>query len=334
MNEENDPSSGQQHRNEEYWSEPPRPTGPLPLIILLGLLVVIVVVGYLVLKSNGDEGSQEGSDNRVASEGSLQSQPADAAATGASPSVAPSASADASAPSATAVSPADATATTIGGDPSTEGAWRYVVQPDDFPVAVADRFMLKSWRDIYALNGWTTLEEFPTPGTEILLPPSTMGTSGQPCNESTVLQELSASDADFKRLRNLMQSGEIWISSFECGAGRGRGIDSNYAGFDFTSNTPYACFSVGSPDDSYPCGAPGPDDGYDCDRPPGEQALDQEIVCYSPDGESSSAERVNGRWAYLAVVQRVPGVTISEVAKRSRNCVSDRCRPEAQATDD
>ena len=114
-----------------------------------------------------------------------------------------------------------------------------------------------------------------------------------------MLQELSASDADFKRLRNLMQSGEIWISSFECGAGRGRGIDSNYAGFDFTSNTPYACFSVGSPDDSYPCGAPGPDDGYDCDRPPGEQALDQEIVCYSPDGESSSAERVNGRWAYL-----------------------------------
>lgn len=302
MSFEDEWGSSSDYRRWDDESPPPprRPAGPWASIGLGMLLVVIAAVGYLLLKSDGDHGAQEG-DGDVVESVSPSSQPAEAASSGVPTSVAPVAGGETPAPSATVVSSDDAMVTTIGGDPSDEGAWRYVVQPGDYPVAVADRFTLKSWRDIFALNGWVTLEEFPLAGTEILLPPSTVGTSGQPCDESTVLQELSASDADFERVRDLMQSGEIWIASFECGAGRGRGIDSNYASFGFTSDTPYMCMQVTADGfgDSYPCGAPGPDDGYDCDRAPAEQQLDQEIVCYQPDGLEASAERVNGRWEYL-----------------------------------
>jgi hypothetical protein len=58
----------------------------------------------------------------------------------------------------------------LGGNPSKEGAFDYVIEPGDFPVQLAEKFALASWRDIFAVNGWVSEDQFPLPGTVILMP--------------------------------------------------------------------------------------------------------------------------------------------------------------------
>ncbi len=69
-----------------------------------------------------------------------------------------------------AVSTTEPTVSEVGGDPSQDNAFEYVVQAGDFPIGLAERFCLKSWRDIFAVNGWASEDEFPLPGTVILMP--------------------------------------------------------------------------------------------------------------------------------------------------------------------
>lgn len=67
----------------------------------------------------------------------------------------------------------------VGGNPSTEGSFEYVVEAGDFPVLLADKFGLDSWRDIIAVNGWASEADFPLPGTVILMPASEVGVDGE-----------------------------------------------------------------------------------------------------------------------------------------------------------
>jgi len=73
-------------------------------------------------------------------------------------------------PPATTVPPADA------GDPGTviDGTQEYEVQPGDAPFVLVSRFEV-TLEDLLAVNEWTSANQFPFPGTVILIPPG--GTS-------------------------------------------------------------------------------------------------------------------------------------------------------------
>lgn len=261
---------------------------PISTWAVIALAAVLVAAFAVLVLSRDDAGSAQLVDGGNAESTALLPSAADEPL---SP-VATTSGLDTAAPVASVDSAGDVTASTIGGDPSQGGAWAYVVQPGDVPTALADDFSLRSWRDIFAVNGWVSLDEFPLPGTSILLPPSTLGTSGEPCDPTVVSSSLFPISTEVGRS---LASGELWMGEFRCVEG---GPNSNFANFWFDSDTPYMCVDTTADDPQpYPCADPGSNGDYECDRPPGEQAGN--VVCYSPDGEETWARRVNGRWEYL-----------------------------------
>lgn len=69
-------------------------------------------------------------------------------------------------PPATTQPPAD----TAGGDAVVEGTQEYEVQPGDYPYLLVERFEI-TIDDLLAVNEWASVNEFPFPGTVILIPP-------------------------------------------------------------------------------------------------------------------------------------------------------------------
>ena len=76
-----------------------------------------------------------------------------------------------------------------------DGTQEYEVQPGDAPFVLVSRFEV-TLEDLLAVNEWTSANQFPFPGTVILIPPGGKSVAAYLAGETTSSEETTDTDSD------------------------------------------------------------------------------------------------------------------------------------------
>lgn len=100
-------------------------------------------------------------------------------------------------PPATA-EPAEGEAATVGEDGRVLGTQDYTVQQGDYPFLLVERFDV-TLDDLVAVNSWASADDFPGPGTVILIPPGALPVDATPAaaaeEDTDVTEEADGEEA-------------------------------------------------------------------------------------------------------------------------------------------